>query len=108
MASMLVLPKILRGEADRASRTIQGAVLPPTSASPDRSPDHSGREELGPALRGPDRQDQDAGQRGARTPPLGAAVPEPAVPALRRVPACHSRPPLIPAQAFPAVGKASA
>src|SRR3954451_11546489 len=106
MARILPPPKMFRGKVDHAPRA--AAILSPTRPGPGRSPDRGGREELGAAA-GPDRQDQDPGQAATRAAPPGPATPEPAVPALGRV-LGGQRPasPLIPVQAFPTVGRASA
>src|SRR5689334_20857604 len=92
-------PKFSGGGVGHASRATRSAVLPPTSLGPDRGTDRAGRAGLGAALRGPDCRGRDTGRVAARAAPLGAAVPEPPVPALGRVPAGDGWPPLIPAQA---------
>src|SRR5689334_15706910 len=91
-------PKFSGGGVGHASCATRSAVLPPTSLGPDRGTDRASRAGPG-AAPGPVRQDRDARQATARAAPPGAAVPEPPVPALGRVPAGDGRPPLIPAQA---------
>src|SRR3954451_12336875 len=97
---------MFRGKVDHAPRTT--TILPPTRPGPGRGVDRGRREEPGAAAE-PNRHDQDAGQATTRAAPPGPAAPEPAVPALGRVLGGQGpSSPLTLAQAFPAVGKASA